>query len=309
MTGIKTKTSILGFDDSAVHGSKESQLNAKNVSNIFSWAQDAGMDTGIVSTARLTHATPASTYAQIVERGWECDRDLRAEDRDEIMDINKQLIYNSPGKNFKVVLGGGMTSFVPYDHLIKDPSYKDFTYETSDWNCSRIDGDDLIKKFVTKSEWLPEFKDQNGIHIDDFESLKDAIENVQDIDYVLWTFAWSHMKYDHEIDRTKDDRQPTISEMTELAIDVLEKGDNGFFLMVEGGKIDHGHHNGNAKVALSETVRITNIGHRQPHRKIPKLTRGRMSEYSLVVSYHKLYEKKRIINCVTKRHISFIKLM
>jgi alkaline phosphatase len=32
--------------------------------------------------------------------------------------------------------------------------------------------------------------------------------------------------------------------MVEVAIKMLQKGDNGFFLMVEGGKIDKSHHSG-----------------------------------------------------------------
>ena len=34
------------------------------------------MDTGFVTTARVTHATPAALYARTANRGWECDRDL-----------------------------------------------------------------------------------------------------------------------------------------------------------------------------------------------------------------------------------------
>ena len=33
-----------------------------------------------------------------------------------------------------------------------------------------------------------------------------------------------------------------LRNMTEKAIEILKKGDNGFFLMVEGGRIDHAHH-------------------------------------------------------------------
>ena len=34
------------------------------------------------------------------------------------------------------------------------------------------------------------------------------------------------------------------------------KGDNGFFLMVESGRIDHAHHDNTAVRALSETVSL-----------------------------------------------------
>ena len=42
--------------------------------------------------------------------------------------------------------------------------------------------------------------------------------------------------------------------MTRTAISVLKENPNGFFLMVEGGRIDHAHHSGNAFRAVIETV-------------------------------------------------------
>jgi len=42
--------------------------------------------------------------------------------------------------------------------------------------------------------------------------------------------------------------------MTEAAIGVLSKGDNGYYLFVEGGNIDVAHHFNYAQLALNETV-------------------------------------------------------
>jgi alkaline phosphatase len=44
-------------------------------------------------------------------------------------------------------------------------------------------------------------------------------------------FAHDHMAF--EVDR-KPDEEPSIVEMTEKAIELLEKGENGYFLLVEG---------------------------------------------------------------------------
>ena len=38
------------------------------------------------------------------------------------------------------------------------------------------------------------------------------------------------------------------------ALEILERNPLGYFLMVEGGRIDHGHHNANAFRALTETI-------------------------------------------------------
>ncbi len=35
---------------------------------------------------------------------------------------------------------------------------------------------------------------------------------------------------------------------------MMQGGEKGFFVMVEGGRIDHGHHEGQAVRALSETL-------------------------------------------------------
>ena len=51
---------------------------------------------------------------------------------------------------------------------------------------------------------------------------------------------------------------PTLEEMTRVAIAKLEKETNGYFLLVEGGRIDHGHHDGRAKFALEETLQFDN---------------------------------------------------
>lgn len=50
------------------------------------------------------------------------------------------------------------------------------------------------------------------------------------------------------------DAQPTLEEMTRAAIQVLSKEKNGFYLFVEGGRIDQAHHQNYARRALAETV-------------------------------------------------------
>ncbi len=65
------------------------------------------------------------------------------------------------------------------------------------------------------------------------------------------------MQYNY--DRPKDKAgEPCLSEMTAKAIDVLSNNKKGFFLMVEAGRIDHAHHNGNAFRALTDAVELSN---------------------------------------------------
>ncbi len=59
-------------------------------------------------------------------------------------------------------------------------------------------------------------------------------------------FNWDHLKYEHQ--REKDSNvssgEPSLAEMTRVAIEILKKNEGGFFLMVEAGKIDIAHHEG-----------------------------------------------------------------
>jgi alkaline phosphatase len=59
-------------------------------------------------------------------------------------------------------------------------------------------------------------------------------------------FGWGYMKYEHQREALADkpEGEPSLAEMTEVAIKMLKKSENGFFLMVEGGKIDVAHHDG-----------------------------------------------------------------
>jgi alkaline phosphatase len=54
------------------------------------------------------------------------------------------------------------------------------------------------------------------------------------------------MKYecDREVEQDSLEGEPSLTEMTEAAIKMLQKSEKGFFLMVEGGKIDKSHHSG-----------------------------------------------------------------
>ena len=84
---------------------------------------------GIVTNARLTHATPAALYAHVPHRYWECDAGLKrdngygtdnliapGEDNpkyNETLDIARQLVYDETGIKTNVILGGGLRSFKP----------------------------------------------------------------------------------------------------------------------------------------------------------------------------------------------------
>ncbi|CAB3230331.1 unnamed protein product [Arctia plantaginis] len=51
--------------------------------------------------------------------------------------------------------------------------------------------------------------------------------------------------------------EPTLAELTETAIKILRRNNKGIFLFVEGGRIDHGHHDNRVQFALDETVQLS----------------------------------------------------
>ena len=73
-------------------------------------------------------------------------------------------------------------------------------------------------------------------------------------EHVLGLFSWDHLPYDDELKH--QDNLPSLVNMTSVALDLLleQSQDHGFFLMVEGGRIDHANHYALATRALSETV-------------------------------------------------------
>jgi len=62
-------------------------------------------------------------------------------------------------------------------------------------------------------------------------------------------FSRSHMSY--EADRS-DTEEPSLAEMTSVALDRLSSDEEGYVLMVEAGRVDHAHHGINAYRALTD---------------------------------------------------------
>jgi len=188
-------------------------------------AMDRGMAAGIVSTARLTHATPATAYAHVPDRGWESDGSLPAEAvAAGCRDIARQLIdtWDSTRGAVDIALGGGLGAFIPQDA-----------------GGLRQDGRDLT------AEWAA----NGGAFVANAQQFR-ALDVYSDAP-VLGLFTRSHLSYEHDRD---DAAEPSLAEMTEFAIRRLSQDEDGFYLMVEGGRVDHAHHGTNAYRALTDAL-------------------------------------------------------
>jgi alkaline phosphatase len=233
VAGIKTNDGAISVDQSINRNEPDATVTAaKSVKTILERAEERGMSTGVVSTARITHATPAVNYAHVGNRDWEDNSALPPGAT--VKDIARQLLETPYGDGLEVALGGGRSYFLP--RTVNDPEYVTQVGR-------RTDGRNLT------TEWTTKFR--NSAYVWN-KAQFDAI-NPATTDHLLGLFERSHMKY--EADRVNDAAgEPSIAEMTKKAIQVLKKNPRGFYLMVEGGRVDHAHHAGNAYRALTDAI-------------------------------------------------------
>jgi alkaline phosphatase len=112
-SGVKSHIGAIGVSAGGIDDCAESRGN--RVQSWLSLAADAGMATGIVTTARLTHATPAAMYAHVPNRNWESDASTPAEAvAAGCSDIASQFIdFVRATGGPQVVLAGGAREFLP----------------------------------------------------------------------------------------------------------------------------------------------------------------------------------------------------
>lgn len=230
MAGIKTRASVIGIGPEAQIDNCESGKN-HHVPSLIALAQQQGLATGVVTTTGITHATPAAGYAHSVQRDWESDADMpEAAKKQGCLDIARQLVEGQTGSRLDVVLGGGRAKFLP--KTAPDPEHSGKT-------GARADKRDLVALWKRRNP--------NGVFAWNREQFAafDPARHTR----LLGLFEPGHMNF--EADRANDPAgEPSLAEMTETAIRALSRNDNGFVLLVEGGRIDHAHHAGNAYRAL-----------------------------------------------------------
>ncbi|MCA2016370.1 alkaline phosphatase [Vibrio tritonius] len=232
VTGVKTKQGVISIDDNVQRGFC-STARGHEAKSAWEMAAEKGLAVGVVSTARITHATPSTTYAHSADRDWENDAAMPNIAKNQgCKDIAQQLLTFNGGKGMDVVFGGGRREFLPNTVVDEEGS-----------KGKRKDGRNLI------TEW--EASHPQGQYVYDKKGFDQIAANGQP---VFGLFEPSHMKYDIE----RKDEEPSLADMTTKAIDLLSQKKQGYILMVEAGRIDHAHHDGNAARALSETVAYDN---------------------------------------------------
>ncbi len=231
-TGVKSHMGAIGV--SAGNRFDCADSRGRHLQSWLQLAENAGLATGIVTTARITHATPAATYAHVPERNWESDDLMPDEARAAgCSDIASQLVdaYRG-GRGPRVALGGGARHFLPDQEVM--PGVRG----------QRRDGRNLV------AEWQALQPGGAFVHT------TGQLEAAKQAPSVLGLFDLGHMDYDHDRD-TGPDGQPSLEAMTRFAIQRLQREGTGYVLLIESGRIDHASHEGNAFRALDETVAMS----------------------------------------------------
>ena len=239
MTGVKSRNEVISMDgatkaQAAFRPSTDAATGVSNAVNNCTTTNGAAVPTlleqaiaknkatGVVSTARLTHATPAITYSHICNRNAEYDIARQA--------VPGGVGYNAAlGTGVDVLMGGDSRYWVPFN--------------TSIPNKGRPDNRNLVQ----------ELKDKGYNYVNDLSTFNAApsAAGTKIIGLFDQALAEGHMSY--ELDRNPA-LEPSLAQMTAKSIDILSKNTNGYFLMVEGGRIDHALHGTNAMLALAYTI-------------------------------------------------------
>ena len=234
VTGEKTRAGVLSVSADVARGDCAASL-AQPLTTLLERAEEAGFATGLVSTATITHATPAATYAHVPERNWEDDSALPEQAVAEgCRDIAHQLAEFDVGDGIEVALGGGRGHFLPAGE--PDPEYPD-------QSGFRKDGRNLVTEWLAGEGRAYAWNRQQLMALDAAPAQR-----------ILGLFEPSHMQF--EADRSQD-AEPSLADMTEFALKrLMGQPGPGYFLMVEGARIDHAHHFSNAYRALRDTLAL-----------------------------------------------------
>ncbi|MBV7534834.1 alkaline phosphatase [Duganella sp. sic0402] len=234
MTGVKMNNEVISMSPETVATSPGRDANGNlGVNNcaasngasavtILELAKAKGKAVGTITTTELTHATPATAWSHI------CNRNAQYH-------IAAQLVpggtgFNSAlGDGVDVLMGGGRNHFTPY---------------SATNTTGRADGRNLLTELAAKGYTVA--------------ASKAEMTAATGKKFIGLYSTKSHLEY--ELDRTatpplgEGASQPSLAEMTVKAMDLLSSNTNGYFLVVEGGRIDHALHGTNAKRALSDTI-------------------------------------------------------
>uniref|UniRef100_A0A915JW33 Alkaline phosphatase n=1 Tax=Romanomermis culicivorax TaxID=13658 RepID=A0A915JW33_ROMCU len=251
LCGAKVPTDSVGVHWNSFDASGDSNRAYSLLNCIGKYALDSGKKVGVVTTTRLSHATPASLYAHHPDRRRESGayEDKRNSQSGQVIfkDIAEQLVADQPAANFTVLLGGGLSGFKPCSPTQPKLTFEETAKIAESITC-RFDDRNLVDQWLNASKKRAFVRNKRELFsVDDSNN-----------EQVLGLFSNGHLPY--VLDRNKETlEQPTLVEMTKFSIEFLrKKSPNGYFLLIEGGAIDLALHVNKAKRSFEELIEFDN---------------------------------------------------
>ena len=194
--GANTNNGIIGYDE-----------NIEICPTVLEGAKAKGYRTGLVTTTRITHATPAAFSSHVYDRNLESDV--------AVMQLGEYVL----GPQVDLLWGGGRSFFTP-----------------ASANGSRTDERDLVQEAKDKGWNVVLNKEEFDAYGKDGKAKRSRISTRENWARLpsLGLFADSHL--DYEIDRDESE-QPSLAEMAVGALNALDADDEPFFLMVRSSFI------------------------------------------------------------------------
>ncbi|MCX5915301.1 MAG: alkaline phosphatase [Deltaproteobacteria bacterium] len=215
-SGVKTRDAIIGKDH-----------EGRSMKTLVDITRQLGKSAGVISNTRMTHATPAAFYANVVHRDMENE-------------IAAQLVERG---DLAIALSGGAQHFIPAGVKVEDhPALKGIDIKAGWGGSRRKDSRDLIGEARNKGYAF-------------VASEKELLAlDAQKTEKLFGLFSAS--SFPSAIDRQPQHQTgvPTLSQLTEKSLEILKKNPRGFFLMVEGGQIDNVAHGNDVASVLHEMM-------------------------------------------------------
>lgn len=229
-TGVKTYNGAIGVAPPAEPGGEPIAIET-----ILEKAKKAGKSVGVVSTTTVTHATPACFFAHVKSRGdvGEIAAQLVDEDTVDLAFGGGRLLFFAPG-------APELSGKKPEDPRGAPPPRKD----------GRVLADDARAKGIRVLASLADFR----AFSDEVDAARAKGAEAPKLPRAIGLFADDQMTYDLDRATEGPHAEPSLEEMTDLAIRILSTDPDGFFLMVEGGRVDHACHTNEAKRALGDML-------------------------------------------------------
>ena len=203
--GQKTYNGYIGM-------TRDENQRPEVLSSLIQKIKAQGKSIGIISTTRVSHATPAAFFAHVENRNME-----------------EEIVSQIESSDVDLLMGGGKQFFYPENY-----------YDT-------VDHKQGLRK--DQRNVVSELEDKNWKFLSHRQELSKQI-NIKTSQKVLGLFNMSHISYTDD----RKNHEPSLEEMVTFAISYLSKNPKGYFLMVEGGRIDHASHDNYAKKMLKETI-------------------------------------------------------